>query len=255
MVRVYWVKMHSQGQNVECEEEEVQQRLMPKGLPHISLGRVRQSSFHVDHQRQQSGKASCSPEGVPAVRALQHLQHRLQKVPLQSKFLSQLDLHSDNLMRLFQNRGGQLGKRLQRIIAQMADCDDVDTGRECIIKGVCIYMGEDPENLVREYVAMDKDAINEALEDTVVGIFVLKEHASSDEPEDIGVVLEGMKVLQDLDTLALAVAMLFGQIYALNLSYPADLRYTFEVVQKIFMELDGSKLSNKALALKNRLFQ
>ncbi|XP_038573015.1 uncharacterized protein LOC119901501, partial [Micropterus salmoides] len=79
---------------------------------------------------------------------------RITTVPLQSKFLSQLDLHSDNLMRLFQNRGGQLGKRLQRIIAQMADCDDVDTGRECIIKGVCIYMGEDPENLVREYVSL-----------------------------------------------------------------------------------------------------
>ncbi|XP_045898487.1 uncharacterized protein LOC123966356, partial [Micropterus dolomieu] len=46
---------------------------------------------------------------------------RITTVPLQSKFLSQLDLHSDNLMRLFQNRGGQLGKRLQRIIAQMAD--------------------------------------------------------------------------------------------------------------------------------------
>ncbi|XP_045898695.1 uncharacterized protein LOC123966596 isoform X2 [Micropterus dolomieu] len=149
---------------------------------------------------------------------------RITTVPLQSKFLSQLDLHSDNLMRLFQNRGGQLGKRLQRIIAQMAD-------------------------------GMDKDAINEAIEDTIVGIFVLKEHASSDEPEDIGIVLEGIKVLQYLDTVALAVAMLFGLIYALNLSYPADLRYTFEVVQKIFMELDGSKLSNKTLALKNRLFQ
>lgn len=31
-------------------------------------------------------------------------------------------------------------------------CDDVKAGRECVIKGVGIYMGEDPENLVREYV-------------------------------------------------------------------------------------------------------
>ena len=63
-------------------------------------------------------------------------------------------------------------------------------------------------------------------------------------------------MLQDLDNVALAVAMLFGLMYALIFSYPADLRYTFEVtlVQKIFMELDGGKLSNKALALKNRLF-
>ena len=62
-------------------------------------------------------------------------------------------------------------------------------------------------------------------------------------------------MLQDLDNVALAVAMLFGLMYVLNLSYPADLCYTFEVIQKIWMELDGSKLSNKALALKNSLSQ
>ncbi|KAJ8364116.1 hypothetical protein SKAU_G00129470 [Synaphobranchus kaupii] len=180
---------------------------------------------------------------------------RITTVPLQSKFLSQLDLHTDKMTRLLQKRGGQLGERLKTITAQMADCDDVDVGRECIIKGVCIYMGEDPENLVQKYVGMDENTITDAIADTTIGIYVLKEHASSDEPEDIGIVLEGIKVLQDLDNVALAVAMLFGLIYAMNLSYPADLRYTFEVVQKIFMELDGGKLSNKALALKNRLYQ
>ncbi|KAJ7998433.1 hypothetical protein DPEC_G00204880 [Dallia pectoralis] len=77
---------------------------------------------------------------------------RITTVPLQSKFLSQLDLYSDNLVKLFKKKGGQLGERLKTIIAQMADCDDVDAGWECIIKGVCIYMEEDPENLVKQYV-------------------------------------------------------------------------------------------------------
>ncbi|XP_053092636.1 uncharacterized protein LOC117597938 [Pangasianodon hypophthalmus] len=180
---------------------------------------------------------------------------RITTVPLQSKLLSQLDLYSDKLMRLFKKRGGQLGERLKRINAQLADCNDVDAGRTCIIKGLCIYMSEDPENLIQEYVGMDEDAIKEAIEDTTVGIYVLKEYASNDEPNDIGIVLEGIKVLQCLDNAALAVAMLFGLMYALNLSYPAKLRYTFEVVQKIFMELDGHKLSNKAQTLKNRLVQ
>lgn len=31
-------------------------------------------------------------------------------------------------------------------------CDDVDAGRKWIIKGVCVYMGEDPEDLIQEYV-------------------------------------------------------------------------------------------------------
>ncbi|XP_037643389.1 uncharacterized protein LOC119498484 isoform X2 [Sebastes umbrosus] len=51
---------------------------------------------------------------------------RITTVPLQPKFLSQLDHYSDNLTRMFQKRGGQLGARLKTIIAQMADCDDVD---------------------------------------------------------------------------------------------------------------------------------
>ena len=84
--------------------------------------------------------------------------------------------------------------------------------------------------------SLDQNTINEAIEDTTVGIYVVKEHASSDEAEDIGLVLEGIKVLENLDNVALAVAMLFGLMYALNLSYPADLRYTFEVIQKNWME-------------------
>uniref|UniRef100_A0A3Q0QTY6 Uncharacterized protein n=1 Tax=Amphilophus citrinellus TaxID=61819 RepID=A0A3Q0QTY6_AMPCI len=100
---------------------------------------------------------------------------------------------------------------------------------------------------------MDEAAINEAIEDTTVGTY-LKEEASADEQE-IGVVLESIRVMTNLDNIAFAVVMLFGLIYALNLAYPADLHYTFEVFQKIFMELDGGKLSNKVLALKNHFFE
>lgn len=65
--------------------------------------------------------------------------------------------------------------------------------------------------------------------------------------------MEGQQVLQDLDSVALAVAMLFGLMYALNLSYPEDLKYCFEVLQKIVMELEGTMLSKKVQVLKNRL--
>lgn len=71
---------------------------------------------------------------------------------------------------------------------------------------------------------------------------------------DLGVVLEGQKVLQDLTSVPYAAAMLLGLIYGLNLSYPSELRYTFEVLQKIILELDGNKLSNKIQTLKTKLF-
>lgn len=56
---------------------------------------------------------------------------RITTVPLQSKFLSQLDLHSENLARLFEKRGGQLGEKLKRITAQIANASN--TGFTSII--------------------------------------------------------------------------------------------------------------------------
>lgn len=73
--------------------------------------------------------------------------------------------------------------------------------------------------------------------------YVVKHNITS-KPEDIGVVLEGQMVLHDLDNVALAAAMLFGLMYALNLNYPPELKYSFEVLQKVVMELDGNTLSH-----------
>ena len=89
------------------------------------------------------------------------------------------------------------------------------------------------------------------MEKTTMGIIVLKNTSE----DDVRIVLEGVTVIQDLDNVAFATAMLFGLIYALNLSYPQKLKCTFEVLQKIIMELDGGVLSHKAQILKTKLHQ
>ena len=45
---------------------------------------------------------------------------RITTMPLQSRFLSQLDVLSDRLVKLFEKRGRQIGKRLQSIMADMS---------------------------------------------------------------------------------------------------------------------------------------
>ncbi len=85
-----------------------------------------------------------------------------------------------------------------------------------------------------------------------MGIYILKFRDRSD---DIGIILEGQNILQGLDNFALATAMLFGLMYALNLNYPPEMKSTFEVLQKIVMELEGSTLSKKAQVLRNRLYE
>lgn len=90
----------------------------------------------------------------------------------------------------------------------------------------------------------------------VIGVFVIRYEGCEvgDEPADVGVVLEGVTALEGLGTVANGVVLLIGLIYALNRSYPKELRYTFELLQKVFLELDGHKLSTKVQALKTKLF-
>uniref|UniRef100_A0A8C9XZN7 Uncharacterized protein n=1 Tax=Sander lucioperca TaxID=283035 RepID=A0A8C9XZN7_SANLU len=88
---------------------------------------------------------------------------------------------------------------------------------------------------------------------TVMGIYVIRRDGDQ-EPEDVGVVIEGIKVLSNLGTVIMGFVMLFGLIYALDLSFPDNLKYTFEFFQKIIMNLDGHKLNAKIQQLKIKLF-
>lgn len=67
------------------------------------------------------------------------------------------------------------------------------------------------------------------------------------------VVLEEMVVLKDISDLQSAVAYLFGLIFALDFQYPKELKYTFEVIEKVFMEM-GTQCSARVQSLKTKLF-
>ena len=92
---------------------------------------------------------------------------------------------------------------------------------------------------------------------TVLGVYAMKREGAEpgDELEDVGVLIEREEVISDLGNIGMAFVLLFGLIYCLNLTYPADLKCTFEVVQKILLNLDGQRLSSKAQFLKNKLME
>ncbi|KAI5086565.1 sterile alpha motif domain-containing protein 3-like, partial [Silurus meridionalis] len=87
-----------------------------------------------------------------------------------------------------------------------------------------------------------------ALKEMVISVFVIRCEGCEvdDEPADVGLILEGVTALEDLGNVSNGVALLIGLIYTLNLSYLKELRYTFEFLQKVFLELDGHKLSTSS---------
>ncbi|CAL9685063.1 unnamed protein product [Knipowitschia caucasica] len=66
------------------------------------------------------------------------------------------------------------------------------------------------------------------------------------------VVLEEQIVIDEVSDLPTAVALLFGLVYALNMAYPKELKYTFETIQKLFMCLD-IKCSARVQSFKNKM--
>ncbi|KAA0723563.1 hypothetical protein E1301_Tti003322 [Triplophysa tibetana] len=65
--------------------------------------------------------------------------------------------------------------------------------------------------------------------------------------------MEGSKVLSGCGNRTTACILLMGMIYALNIEYPRNLKYSFDVFQKLFLELDGANPLKKVQTLKRKI--
>uniref|UniRef100_A0A3Q2D2W4 PB1 domain-containing protein n=1 Tax=Cyprinodon variegatus TaxID=28743 RepID=A0A3Q2D2W4_CYPVA len=148
---------------------------------------------------------------------------RLMAVPLEQTFLAQLDRHSNQLIKVIQAKGGLQCSSFNILFNSLQGSSGDDAQME--------------------------------LKQLTMAVFVIRkeEEGLKEPPEDIGIVIEGVEVLQDLTSVASACALLLGLIYSLNLAYPKALRFTFEVFQKIFMQLEQHKMSPKVQNLFGRL--
>ncbi|KAL2096909.1 hypothetical protein ACEWY4_006116 [Coilia grayii] len=153
---------------------------------------------------------------------------RITTVPLQPRFLAGLDKQSSQLLQVMRKKGGAVGEKIRDILKPLDQGVDMNIRREGILKSLVIYLGEDVRHLIKEYLVVQKEEAEAELENATMAIFVLRDGDDLSPPKDIGLVIDGVEVLNNLFSIASACAMLFGLTYAVNLSYPVELKYTFE---------------------------
>ncbi|XP_073803642.1 uncharacterized protein [Danio rerio] len=182
---------------------------------------------------------------------------RITTVPLLSKFFAQLDKYTADLQKVFSGKGGASGQKISRIMTVADKCGDIHIKRDCVIQSLCVYFNEDMTTVVKEFEDSNPKEAEARISETTLGLFVIRKEGAGaeEEPSDVGVVIEGVTLLENLKSISFGLVILFGLIYALNLSYPQGLKFTFEFFQKVLMNLDGSKLSPKVQALKIKMFQ
>ncbi|KAL6463051.1 hypothetical protein MHYP_G00274420 [Metynnis hypsauchen] len=174
---------------------------------------------------------------------------RITTINLESSFMAKLDQYCPKLMELVSSRGGAAKMKINQIKGTTLEDHTIERRREVAIRCMVVYLGEKEEDLSKEYV--DGEDMSKALAGEVMKIMVNKAARTSD-PASATIVIEATEVLSGLD-LARACALLMGLFYALNLSYPRQLRHTFEVFQKLLLELDELKASPKVMSLKQKL--
>ncbi|XP_057196120.1 uncharacterized protein LOC130557969 isoform X3 [Triplophysa rosa] len=178
---------------------------------------------------------------------------RITTLPLQSRFLASLDRQSSQLLQVIRSKGGVLREKTKDTIKVMDQSLDIDIRRECLLKCLIMYLGEDASCLIKEYQADQREEAEREFEKTTMAVFVIRESDALSHALDISIVIDGVEVLNKLPSVACACTMMIGLIYALNLKYPEGLKYTFEAFQKILMDIENKQMSRRVQNLSSKL--
>uniref|UniRef100_A0A8C9ZMY9 Uncharacterized protein n=1 Tax=Sander lucioperca TaxID=283035 RepID=A0A8C9ZMY9_SANLU len=101
---------------------------------------------------------------------------------------------------------------------------------------------------------IEGDDIQRDLQKSTMGIYVInKEGGEIGAHDDIGIYVEGVIILDNIGSVAQACTMMLVVMYVLNMAYPKELKYFYEFIQKVLLQMDGERLSPKVLGLKNKI--
>ncbi|XP_021325697.2 uncharacterized protein [Danio rerio] len=147
------------------------------------------------------------------------------------------DKYTPKLLKLYRARKGAFGHEMEELLERLDErtTEIVNHRRTSALEGLPLFLREKQTNLFKKCKETE-----DRTKGVSVGILYVTEddyRAASPVIQNIAVVLEEVVVLEDIPDTSSAVAYLFGLLHALNFSYPKELRYTFDTIQIVFMEL------------------
>ncbi|KAF0032198.1 hypothetical protein F2P81_014488 [Scophthalmus maximus] len=87
---------------------------------------------------------------------------------------------------------------------QQNENENIHLRRECVLKTLIVYLGEDPDDLIKEYLDSRAGLAETELEQLTMAVFVIRKEGEGlqEPPEDIGIVIEALKrsfEIEDVD--------------------------------------------------------
>ncbi len=102
------------------------------------------------------------------------------------------------------------------------------------------------------------DCEEDVIKGVVIGILVVVEDVMDPLPafyNDVALMIEEEVVMRHLSDIPNAFLNLMGLVYALNLDYPKELKFTFEVIQHLFIGVGSDSCSARVHSLKSKLLR
>ncbi|KAI4891877.1 hypothetical protein NFI96_012596, partial [Prochilodus magdalenae] len=182
---------------------------------------------------------------------------RIAAVNLKRQFPCALDTYAPKL-KLYKCRGTGYGENMQTLLDELdGQTSDIVMHRKTVaLKGLPLFLRVvDPKAVLRTCLTTDTE--EKCTKDVKVAILTVLEddrgvQCSPPDAVNFAIVLEENVVVEGISDLPSAFLLLFRLFYALNIEYPKEMKYSFEVIQKVFLGL-GTTLSARVRCFKNKL--
>ncbi|XP_062421714.1 uncharacterized protein LOC119217958 isoform X2 [Pungitius pungitius] len=173
-----------------------------------------------------------------------------------NKFYEGLDSHLHKLLQLFRLKRFEEVQEMTSLMESLDKDASNQRKRAAALQGLPWYMKENPSTLMKRCEPTDPG--EDVIKGMVIGILLVVEDVKEPLPvsyNDVAIVIEEKIVMRHLGDVPNAFVNLMGLLYMLNLDYPKDIKYTFEVIQRLFMGIESEICTPRVRSLKNKLLR